>query len=70
MGFLAIRGDIAACAALVRADLIIAPRYSPVIELLPPVWARLLGQESFQADLLLLEHLVQTQPVYCIRTRG
>ena len=41
--------DIAPCVALVRADPIVGPRYSPVIELLPAVWARLLGQESFQA---------------------
>jgi hypothetical protein len=41
--------DIAACVDLVKADPILAPRYGVAIKLLPAVWSRLLGQESFRA---------------------
>ena len=42
-------GDVAACVSLTRADPIVGPRYGGAIELLPAVWSRLLGQESFRA---------------------
>jgi len=42
-------GDIAACVDLIKGDPIVGPRYGPAIQLLPAVWSRLLGQESFRA---------------------
>lgn len=42
-------GDIAACVDLIKSDPILGPRYGPAIQLLPAVWSRLLGQESFRA---------------------
>jgi len=42
-------GDVAACVDLIKSDPILGPRYGPAIWLLPAVWSRLLGQESFRA---------------------
>jgi len=41
--------DVAACVSLTKADPIVGPRYGGAIEMLPAVWSRLLGQESFRA---------------------
>jgi len=42
-------GDMPACVDLIKRDPIVGPRYGAAIKLLPAVWARQLGQESFRA---------------------
>lgn len=41
--------DIATCVKLIEGDPVLGPRYGPAIHLLPAVWLRLLGRESFRA---------------------